>query len=60
VYSLEAVVPGLEAGQRDYWSPDTRHDIGYAAKVFEYVQRITGLALGVLALAGFSGLVKSK
>jgi hypothetical protein len=60
VYSLEAVLPGLEAGQRAYWSPDTRSGLGYTAKRFEYVQRIAGLALGVLALAGFSGLVRLK
>jgi hypothetical protein len=60
VYSLEAVLPGLEAGQRAYWSPDTRSGLGYAAKRFEYVQRIVGLGLGVLALAGFSGIVRSK
>ncbi len=60
VYSLEAVLPGLEAGQRAYWSPDTRSALGYAAKRFEYAQRIAGLALGVLALAGFSGIVRLK
>jgi hypothetical protein len=60
VYSLEAVLPGLEAGQRVYWSPDTRSGLGYAAKRFEYVQRIVGLGLGILALAGFSGIVRSK
>jgi hypothetical protein len=60
VYSLEAVLPGLEAGQRAYWSPDTRSGLGYTAKRFEYVQRIAGLALGVLAFAGFSGIVRMK
>ena len=60
VYSLEAVLPGLEAGQRAYWSPDTSSTLGYAAKRFEYAQRITGLALGVLAFAGFSGIVRLK
>jgi hypothetical protein len=60
IYSLEAVLPGLEAGQRAYWSPDTRSVLGYAAKRFEYVQRIAGLALGVLAFAGFSGIVRLK
>ena len=60
IYSLEAVIPGLETGQRDYWSPDTRFDLGFASKLFEYLQRIAGLVLGLLAFAGFSGLVKSK
>jgi hypothetical protein len=60
VYSMDALLPGLETGQRNYWSPDTRFEVGYAAKLFEYAQRIAGLALGILALAGFSGLVRSK
>ena len=60
VYSLEAVLPGLDAGQRTYWAPETRFRLGYVAKRFEYVQRLVGLGLGVLALAGFSGLVRSK
>ena len=60
MYSLEALIPGLEAGQRNYWSPDTRHDLGYAGKIFEYVQMIAGFGLGLLAFAGFSGLVKSS
>jgi hypothetical protein len=60
VYSMDALLPGLETGQRNYWSPDTRFGLGYAAKLFEYAQRIAGLALGILALAGFSGLVRSK
>jgi hypothetical protein len=60
VYSLEALIPGLQAGQLAYWSPDTRHGLGLAAKLFEYVQRVSGLALGILALAGFSGIVRSR
>ncbi len=60
MYALEALIPGLEAGQRNYWSPDTRFTLGYAGKLFEYAQRILGLALGLLAFAGYSGLVKSR
>lgn len=60
MYALETLVPGLEAGQRGYWSPDTRFTLGYAGKLFEYGQRIIGLALGLLAFAGFSGIVKSR
>jgi hypothetical protein len=60
IYSLEAVIPGLETGQRNDWSPDTRFDLGFASKLFEYLQRIAGLVLGLLAFAGFSGLVKSQ
>jgi hypothetical protein len=60
IYSLETMVPGLDGGQRAYWSPDTRFRIGYAAKMFEYLQTVLGYALGLLAFAGFSGLVKTR
>lgn len=60
MYALEALIPGLEAGQRNYWSPDTRFTLGAAGKLFEYAQRIFGFALGLLAFAGFSGIVKSR
>jgi hypothetical protein len=58
--SADAVVPGLGSGQKDYWSPDTRTAKGYAGKWFMYLQTIAGLALGLLAVAGFSGIVKSN
>ncbi len=58
--SADAIVPGLESGQKDYWSPDTRLPIGYAGKWLMYFQTVAGLALGLLAVAGFSGIVKSN
>ena len=60
IYSLETMVPGLDGGQRTYWSPDTRFAIGYAGKIFEYIQAVLGFALGLLAFAGFSGLVRQR
>lgn len=60
MYALETMIPGLEGGQRSYWSPDTRQPLGYAVKLFEYVQIVLGFALGLLAFAGFSGIVKSR
>jgi hypothetical protein len=58
--SAEAIIPGLGVGQKDIWSPDTRTAIGYFGKVFAYFQTLAGLALGLLAVAGFSGVVKSS
>ncbi len=58
--SADAIVPGLGSGQKDYWSPDTRSAHGYAGKWFMYFQTVAGLALGLLAVAGFSGIVKSN
>lgn len=60
IYSLETMIPGMDSGQRTYWSPDTRFDLGYATKLFEYFQIVIGFALGLLAFAGFSGIVKSR
>ncbi len=60
IYSLEIMIPGIESGQRNYWSPDTRFILGYCAKLFEYLQVVVGFGLGVLAFAGFSGLVKTR
>ena len=58
--SAEAIIPGLGVGQKDIWSPDTRMPIGYFGKIFAYFQTLAGLALGLLAVAGFSGIVKSS
>jgi hypothetical protein len=58
--SADAVILGLGTGQKDYWSPDTRVPLGYAGKWYMYFQTLAGLALGLLAVAGFSGIVKSK
>ena len=46
--------------QGAYWSPDTRSTKGYAGKWFMYFQTVAGFALGLLAVAGFSGIVKSN
>jgi hypothetical protein len=58
--SADAIVPGLGSGQKEAWSPDTRHPAGNAGKWFMYFQTVAGLALGLLAVAGFSGIVKSN
>jgi hypothetical protein len=58
--SADAIVPGLGSGQKDFWSPDTRSAKGYAGKWFMYFQTVAGLALGLLAVAGFTGIVKSN
>jgi hypothetical protein len=58
--SAEMMIPGINVGQKDIWSPDTRTPIGYFGKLFTYFQTLAGLALGLLAVAGFSGIVKSS
>jgi hypothetical protein len=58
--SADAIIPGSGSGQSAYWAPDTRTTAGYYAKWFMYFQTIAGLALGLLAVAGFSGIVKAN
>jgi len=58
--SADAIIPGSGSGQSAYWSPDTRKPAGHWGKWFMYFQSIAGLALGLLAVAGFSGIVKSN
>jgi hypothetical protein len=60
MYSLDTLVPFLETGQQDFWIPDVRQDWGLAGRIYLYVQTIAGYALSLLAVAGFSGIVKSK
>lgn len=57
--SADMIFPGLGSGQKDYWSPDTRSLQGYLGKIYAYFQTIAGLALGLLAVAGFTGIVRS-
>ncbi len=58
--SADAMLPGLGGGQVNYWSPDTRSAVGDAGKWFMYFQTAAGVALGLLAVAGFSGIVKTN
>jgi hypothetical protein len=58
--SLDALLPGVETGQSAYWSPDTRVPVGLAAKRFAYFLTVAGWALSLLAVAGFSGIVKTS
>jgi hypothetical protein len=46
VYSLEALIPGLQAGQLAYWSSDTRHRLGPAAKLFDMFNGLAGSRSG--------------
>jgi hypothetical protein len=60
IYSLDALTPGLETGQQDYWAPDTRSTWGRIGRAYLYVHVLVGWALSLLAIAGFSGLVRSR
>lgn len=58
--SADMILPGVDSGQKATWSPDTRSWPGYLAKLFAYFQAMAGLVLGLLAVAGFTGIVRSE
>jgi hypothetical protein len=59
MYSLDTLLPVLEMGQKEYWRPDPDVPGGGFTIFYFYFQSIVGWALSLLAVAGFSGLVKS-
>jgi hypothetical protein len=58
-YSLDTLLPVLDLGQKSFWRPDPSGPTGRVAINYFYFQAIIGWALSLLAVAGFSGLVKS-
>jgi hypothetical protein len=60
VYSLDTLIPVFETGQQAFWLPDARDPVGMVGRIFVFVQTMTGWALSLLAVAGFSGIVKLK
>lgn len=60
MYSLDALFPVLVIGQREYWRPDPNKPWGSFAMAYFYLQAMVGWALSLLAIAGFSGLVRSR
>ena len=60
MFSLDTLFPVLEIGQKDFWRPDPSQPNGTYTLNYFYFQSVVGWALSLLAVAGFSGLVKSK
>lgn len=60
MFSLDALLPAVDTGQRGFWSPDTRSPLGAFAKGWVYLLTVSGWALGLLAVAGFTGLVRAR
>jgi len=60
VYSADTLLPIVAMEMQEFWIPDeTQGTRGRATRVFLWVQIIAGWALSLLAVAGFSGLVRS-
>lgn len=60
MYSLDTLLPVIEIGQKAFWRPDPSMPGGELAIGYFYFQSLVGWALSLLAVAGFSGLVKSS
>lgn len=60
MYSLDVLLPVLSIGQKEFWRPDSMKPGGTFALRYYFFQSVIGWALGLLAVAGFSGLVKSR
>ncbi|MEO1001345.1 MAG: hypothetical protein AAFW69_12200, partial [Pseudomonadota bacterium] len=59
VYSLDTLFPLVDLEMQEQWIPDERAAAGAFARVYLWVHIAMGWILSLLAVAGFSGLVKS-
>jgi hypothetical protein len=60
MYSLDTLLPVTELGQGEFWRPDPSKPNGWFPLHYYFFQSVIGWALSLLAVAGFSGLVKSR
>lgn len=56
IYSADTLLPVVALEMQEFWIPDERHT---SARAYLWVQIIVGWGLSLLAVAGFSGLIKS-
>ncbi len=60
IYSADTLLPIVALEMQSFWIPDDRdRGVGMWARRFLWLQIISGWALSLLAVAGFSGLIKS-
>jgi hypothetical protein len=60
MYSLDNMLPVLDLEQKAVWSPDPDKPLGALARLYFYLQAMLGWTLSLLAVAGFSGLVRLR
>jgi hypothetical protein len=58
VYSADVLLPVVSLEMQSYWLPNDQSPFGVFARWYLWVQIIAGWALTLLAVAGFSGLIK--
>jgi hypothetical protein len=59
IYSADTLLPIVSLEMQAYWIPDEAADFGWWARGYLWFHIVVGWALSLLAVAGFSGLVKS-
>ncbi|MDV7143243.1 hypothetical protein R3X27_11175 [Tropicimonas sp. TH_r6] len=60
VYSADTLLPVVALEMQEFWIPDEKAgNWGCSARWFLWAQILAGWALSLLAVAGFSGLIKS-
>ena len=61
IYSADTLLPIVSLEMQEYWIPDDRKEWpGWGARGYLWFHIAVGWALSLLAVAGFSGLVKSE
>lgn len=60
MYSLDVMLPVMEIGQKQFWRPDSVKPTGMFTLRYYYFLSVIGWTLSLLAVAGFSGLVKTR
>lgn len=59
IYSADTLLPIVAMEMQEFWIPDERHGWGWGARLYLWLHIALGWALSLLAVAGFSGLIKS-
>ncbi len=58
VYSADALMPIVDLGMQSNWVPDENTLVGAGARAYLWLHITLGWALSLLAVAGFSGLIR--
>jgi hypothetical protein len=59
IYSADTLFPVVTLEMQSYWIPDDSHSTGAWARTYLWLHIAMGWALTLLAVAGFSGLIKT-
>ena len=60
IYAIDALLPIIDLDVQSFWRPDETKPWGELGQAYLWAQIVVGWAFTFLAVAGFSGLVKSK